>query len=32
MLALEQAAAYEQATDGCRRSVLGTRDNAPHWQ
>ena len=29
----EQAAiAYEEATDGCRRSVLGTRDNALHWQ
>ena len=33
MLSEEQAAsAYEQATDGCRRSVLGTRDNALHWQ
>ena len=29
----EQAAiAYEEATGGCRRSVLGTRNNAPHWQ
>ena len=29
----EQAAiAYEEATDGCRRSVLGTRDNAGQWQ
>lgn len=33
MLAEEQAAAaYEQATDGCRRSVLDTRGSAPHWQ
>jgi hypothetical protein len=33
MLTEEQAAsAYEQATDGCRRSVIGTRDNAPQWQ
>jgi hypothetical protein len=33
MLAEEQAAiAYEEATDGCRRSVLGTRDSAPQWQ
>lgn len=29
MLTEEQAAiAYEEATDGCRRSVLGARDNA----
>lgn len=29
----EQAAnAYALATDGCRRSVIGTRDNAPQWQ
>jgi hypothetical protein len=28
----EQAAsAYEQATDGCRPSVLGTRDDARQW-
>ena len=33
MLTEEQAAiAYEEATDGCRRSVLGTRDNARQWQ
>ena len=33
MLTEEQAAsAYEQATDGCRHSLLGTRDNAPRWQ
>lgn len=33
MLTEEQAgAAYEEAADGCRRSVLGTRDNALHWQ
>ena len=33
MLTEEQAVnAYEEATDGCRRSVLGTRDNAPQWQ
>jgi hypothetical protein len=33
MLTEEQAAsAYELATDGCRRSVIGTRDNAPQWQ
>jgi hypothetical protein len=33
MLTEEQAAnAYEEATDGCRRSVLVTRDNAPQWQ
>jgi hypothetical protein len=33
MLTEEQAAnAYALATDGCRRSVLGTRDNAPQWQ
>jgi hypothetical protein len=29
----EQAAsAYELATDGCPHSLVGTRDNAPHWQ
>ena len=29
----EQAAiAYEEATDGCRRSVLGTREYAGQWQ
>jgi hypothetical protein len=33
MLTEEQAAiAYEEVTDGCRRSVLGTRDNARQWQ
>ena len=33
MLTEEQAAsAYEQATDGCRHSLLGTRDNARQWQ
>jgi hypothetical protein len=33
MLTEEQAAAdYADATDGCRRSVLGTRDDALHWQ
>jgi hypothetical protein len=33
MLTQGQAAAdYADATDGCRRLVLGTRDNAPHWQ
>ncbi len=33
MLTEEQAAsAYEQATDGCRPSALGTRDNARQWQ
>ena len=33
MLTEEQAAsAYEEATDGCRRSVLGVRDNALRWQ
>ena len=33
VLAEEEAAAlYEQATDGCRRSVLGARDNARQWQ
>ena len=33
MLALEQAAsAYEQATDGCRPSLVGTRNNARQWQ
>jgi len=31
MLTEEQAAnAYEAATDGCRRSVLGTQDDARH--
>ncbi len=29
----EQAAiAYEEATDGCRHSLLGTRANAQEWQ
>jgi hypothetical protein len=23
---------YEEATDGCRRSLVGTRDNARLWQ
>ena len=33
MLTEEQASsAYEQATDGCRHSLLGTRDNARQWQ
>jgi hypothetical protein len=33
MLTEEQAAsAYELATDGCRHSSLGTRDNARQWQ
>ena len=33
MLTEEHAAsAYEQATDGCRHSLLGTRDNARQWQ
>jgi len=33
MLTEEQAAAdYAHATDGCHRSVLGTRDNALPWQ
>ena len=33
MLTEEQAAgAYEQATDGCRRLVRLTTDNAPQWQ
>jgi len=33
MLTEEQAArAYEEATDGCRRSVFGTRDSAPQWR
>lgn len=33
MVTEEQAAsAYEQATDGCRRSLLRTRDNARQWQ
>jgi hypothetical protein len=33
MLTQRQAAAdYADATDGCRRLALGTRDNAPHWQ
>jgi len=33
MLTEEQAAnAYEEMTDGCRRSLVGTRDNARQWQ
>ena len=33
MLTEEQAAAaYAEATDGCRRLVLATRDNASQWQ
>ena len=33
MLTQEQAAAdYADATDGCRRSLLSTRDNARQWQ
>jgi hypothetical protein len=33
MLTEEEAAcAYELATDGCRRSVRVTSDNAPQWQ
>jgi hypothetical protein len=32
MLTEEAAAAYEEATDGCRHSSVGTRDNARHWQ
>lgn len=33
MLAEEQAAsAYELATDGCRPSLVGKRDNARQWQ
>jgi hypothetical protein len=33
MLTEEQAAAdYADATDGCRLSVLGTRDKAQGWQ
>lgn len=33
MLTEEQAAAdYADATDGCRRLVLGTRDKAQDWQ
>ena len=33
MRAEEQAAnAYEEVTDGCRHSLVGTRDNAPQWQ
>ena len=33
MLTEEQAAsAYEQATDGCRHSLVGTRDNARQCQ
>ncbi|MGA8149365.1 MAG: hypothetical protein WB952_00190 [Terriglobales bacterium] len=33
MLAEERAAAdYADATDGCRRSVIGKQDNAPQWQ
>jgi hypothetical protein len=33
MLTEEQAAStYELATDGCRHSLPGTRDNARQWQ
>jgi hypothetical protein len=33
MLTEEQAAnAYEEVTDGCRRLVRVTSDNAPQWQ
>jgi hypothetical protein len=33
MLTEEQAAnAYAEATDGCRRSLLDTRDKAQDWQ
>ncbi len=32
MLTEEAAAAYEEATDGCRRSVWVTSDNAPQWE
>jgi hypothetical protein len=33
MLTEEQAAAdYADATDGCRHSLVGTRDNARQWQ
>jgi len=28
----EQANAYAEATDGCRPSLVGTRDNARQWQ
>jgi hypothetical protein len=28
----EEAAAYEEATDGCRHSSVGTRNNARQWQ
>jgi hypothetical protein len=31
-LSQQAASAYEQATDGCRRSVISTRHNAPQWQ
>jgi len=33
MLTEEQSAnAYEEATDGCRPSLVGTRNNARQWQ
>ena len=32
MLAEEEAAAYEETTDGCRHSSVGTRDTARQWQ
>ena len=32
LLTEEEAAAYEEATDGCRRLVRVTSDNAPQWQ
>ena len=33
MLTEEQAAAaYQEATDGCRHSLVSTRDNARQWQ
>jgi hypothetical protein len=32
MLAEEQAAAYAEATDRCRDSLLRARDNARQWQ
>jgi hypothetical protein len=33
MLTEEQAAnAYEEVTDGCRRSIRATSDNARQWQ
>ena len=28
----QAANAYEEATDGCRRSVLGTQNSARKWQ